>query len=63
MSKRKQKGRLFVTQANGRERGIEGVGMGHITEWNGGIARGTATPNKRERQNRRDRRDRQKGWD
>lgn len=49
---------------NGRRvRGNEGNGLGHKDEWNGGVARFTATPNKRERTRRQERRQKQKGWE
>jgi hypothetical protein len=44
--------------------GKAGNGLGHMhTDWSGGVARFTATPNKRERQARKDRREKQKGWE
>lgn len=49
------------TQKNGRKRGTPGNGNGAHHEVSP-MARGTVTPNKRERQRRKDRRQKQKGW-
>jgi len=44
--------------------GQPGNGIGHMhTHWSGGVARFTATPSKQERKRRKDRRQKQKGWD
>lgn len=47
-------------QKNGRERGNQGNGMGHWSDWNGGHA--TKTKNKRDQKAREDRKRKSHGW-
>lgn len=46
-----------------KKSGQPGNGLGHRNDWNGGVARFTATPNKKEQRRRDDARRKQKGWD
>jgi hypothetical protein len=65
MSKKRKKINGFlpsiVVQANGRKRGLAGTGDGAHQEVSP-MARATVTPNKREKQRRKDRQKKQQGW-
>lgn len=52
-SKRRRKGGLFVVQANGRERGLPGMGGGSHHETSP-MGHATATPTREERRRKRD---------
>ena len=66
MSKKRKKINGFVpsviVQANGRKRGVAGTGDGAHQETSP-MARSTVTPDKREKQRRKDRKKKQQGWD
>jgi len=51
----------FIEQSNGRERGVAGNGNGTHQDTSP-MARATITPDKKEKQRRKDRRSKQKGW-
>ena len=51
----------FIEQSNGRERGIAGNGSGTHQDTSP-MARPTTTPNKREKQRRKDQQSKQRGW-
>lgn len=51
----------IIVQASGRKRGIAGNGVG-AHQNTSPMARATATPNKREKQRRKDRQKKQQGW-
>jgi len=51
----------FIEQSSGRERGIAGNGGGAHQDTSP-MARATVTPNKKEKQRRKDRRSKQNGW-
>ena len=51
----------FIEQSNGRERGMVGNGDGTHQDTSP-MARATRTPDKREKQRRKDQRAKQRGW-
>jgi hypothetical protein len=68
MSKRKRRRKKhgftpsITEQANGRKRGLPGMGIGPHQETSP-MARATRTPNKRDLQRKRDQKRKQQGWD
>ena len=51
----------FIEQSNGRKRGVAGNGTGTHQDTSP-MARSTVTPDRKEKQRRKDRRNKQNGW-